>query len=181
MLSSYSLLIALSARLAFFAAAAAAAAPSSPANLNTRQTAAATAANDCASPTGIVSSPCWDTLDIPAYLTDWNRSVPVCPANSGDASACCRPAEPWTTCFLRLAYDAPGSDCATLDAQTCALSRVSPGLDPSTAPKAEYVVWSIVGINALFSTYNQGKEGRRGIPRSALCVGVFRIFTRAQR
>lgn len=122
------------------------------ANLEIRQAA------NCTSLTSVANTACWDELDIPGYLAEWNRTVPSCLMTGGDGTGCCQPQEPWTTCFLRLAYGNPGSDCTTLNPQQCPLNQISPGLDPSIASKAAYVVRNIVVINKLFGSYDEGES-----------------------
>lgn len=100
---------------------------------------------------------CWDELDIPNYLAGWNRTTPTCQA-SDDGSNCCQSQEPWTTCFLRLAYGGTGSDCTTFNPQTCTVGPLSPNLDPSIAPMVGYVVRNIVAINSAITSYFQGKS-----------------------
>ena len=100
---------------------------------------------------------CWDELNIPDYIVGWNLTTPTCAASGGDGSNCCEPQEPWTTCFLRLAYGHAGSDCSDINPQNCNLAPVSPDLDPSIAPKAAYVVQNIVTINSVFVLYVDGE------------------------
>ena len=101
---------------------------------------------------------CWDELDIPGYLANWNRTTPTCQA-AGDAgnneAECCYPKEPWTTCFLRLSYGNGGTECVTIDPQACVLNALS--LGKSIAPMAGYVVRNIVEINYRFTSYYYGK------------------------
>lgn len=113
-------------------------------------------ATNCTGLTSVASTACWDELDISGYLAEWNRTVPNCQMTGGDGTGCCHPQEPWTTCFLRLAYGNPGSDCTTLNLEPCSLNQINPGLDPSIASKAAYVVRNIVVINNLFRSYNEG-------------------------
>ena len=135
----------------FFATASQANTVSQIAKLETRQAA------NCSSLTGVSSTACWDELDIPGYLAEWKRTVPSCQMTGGDGTGCCQPQAPWTTCFLRLAYGNPYSDCTTLNSQQCSLNQLSPGLGPSIASKAAYVVRNIVVINNLFGSYNEGE------------------------
>ena len=86
---------------------------------------------------------CWETLDLPGYLHNWNQTVAICTKNE---TACCMPTEPWSTCFLRLAYGRPGSDCSEINTQFCSYdSTLKNGLDPDTAPRVQYVVKNIYG------------------------------------
>ena len=125
------------------------------ANLNTRAT------NNCTDLRAAPSTACWDELDIAGYLAGWNKTTPVCQATgaaTNDGSGCCAPNEPWTTCFLRLAYGTAGTDCSTFNVQSCTLNTLSPKLDPSVAPKVGYVVRNIVVINNLFLSYYTSKS-----------------------
>ena len=115
-------------------------------------------ATNCTNSTSAASTACWDELDIAGYLAEWNRTVPNCQMTGGDGTGCCHPQEPWTTCFLRLAYGNLGSDCTTLNLQQCSLNEISPGLDPSSASKAAYVVRNIVVINNLFGSFYEGES-----------------------
>ena len=103
---------------------------------------------------------CWDELDLSDYLVGWNRTTPTCQATGSagnDGASCCAPQEPWTRCFLRLSYGAAGSDCSTINSQSCALHQLSSKLDQSIAPKVGYVVRNIVAINNLFTSYYVGR------------------------
>ena len=125
------------------------------ANLDTRAT------YNCTDLRAEPSTVCWDELDMAGYLAGWNKSTPICQTTGGaenDGSGCCAPNEPWTTCFLRLSYGAAGTDCSTINSQSCILNQLSPDLDKSIAPKVGYVVRNIVVINNLFSTYYTGKS-----------------------
>ena len=150
MLSSLFLIFAISVYLRFTA--------SSPvytesrtANLQNRDT------HNCTNLYAEANTLCWDELDISDYLASWNRTTPTCETSSG-GSDCCRASEPWTTCFLRLAYGTPGADCTQLDPQRCISNQLSTHLDSSIAPKVGYVVRNIVSVNSLFSSYYQGES-----------------------
>ena len=154
MLSSLPWTFAASAYLHLTAASPLSPDPSMP-NLDTRAT------YDCTDLRAEPSTVCWDELDIAGYLAGWNKSTPICQATGGaenDGSGCCAPNEPWTTCFLRLSYGATGTDCSTINSQSCILNQLSPDLDKSIAPKVGYVVRNIVVINNLFLTYYTGKS-----------------------
>ena len=126
------------------------------ANLDTRAT------YNCTDLRAEPSPVCWDELDIAGYLAGWNKTTPICQevgdATENDGSGCCAPNEPWTTCFLRLSYGAAGTDCSTMNVQSCTLNPLSPTLDKSIAPKVAYVVRNIVVINNLFSSYSTSKS-----------------------
>lgn len=105
------------------------------------------------------STLCWTELGLSDYLADWNRTTPTCKAtNNDDGANCCTSDEPWTTCFLRLAYGTAGTDCSTINIQTCKLAQLSPDLNSSIAPKVAYVVRNIIEINNLFTSYYTGES-----------------------
>ena len=120
-------------------------------NLETRQVA------DCNNTRSDASTTCWDELDISNYILGWNLTTPTC-AGSDDGGDCCQSQEPWSKCFLRLAYGQQGHDCTRIASQSCSLTQLSPSLDPSIAPKVRYVVQNIVNINLVFSSYNLGES-----------------------
>lgn len=104
------------------------------------------------------STLCWTELGLSDYIADWNRTTPTCKATGNDDGAnCCTSDEPWTTCFLRLAYGTAGTDCSTINIQACHLAQLSPNLKSSIAPKAAYVVRNIVEINNIFTSYYTGE------------------------
>lgn len=146
--------------LAFAALACFSIAAASPVEIDSRDSRTAKfearQAVNCTSLTSGISTACWDELDIPSYLAEWNRTVPHCQITGGDGTGCCHPQEPWTTCFLRLAYGNPDSDCTTLNLEQCSLNQISPDPDPSIASKVAYVVRNIVAINNLFGSYYEG-------------------------
>ena len=154
MLSS---LLATGAGLAYLHLTAASPLKSDPtiANLDTRAT------YNCTDLRAEPSTLCWDQLDIADYLASWNKTTPICKATGAaqnDGSGCCAPNEPWTTCFLRLSYGSAGTDCTTINSQSCILRQLSPSLDPRDAPKAGYVVRNIAVIYNLFSAYSTSKS-----------------------
>ena len=120
-------------------------------NLKTRQAA------DCNNTSSDASTTCWDELDIPSYILGWNLTTPTCTGSHGE-NDCCQPEEPWSKCFLRLAYGQQGYDCTRLLSQSCTLNQLSPSLDPSIASKVRYVVQNIVNINQVFASYNLGES-----------------------
>ena len=120
-------------------------------NLGTRNT------YNCTDLAADLSTLCWDELNISDYLDEWNRTTPTCEASGGDGSDCCNSQEPWTSCFLHLAYGSAGYDCTKIDFQSCTLRALRPDLDPSIAPKVGYVVRNIVFIHSLFVSYSLGE------------------------
>lgn len=105
---------------------------------------------NCTDLSAVYDSQCWAQLGISDFLDDpktgWNVTTKTC-SESDDGSNCCAVGEPWSTCFLRVAYLQPGYDCTQLDSQTCtASSEMLAGTIPSTlAPKYRYVSRAVFG------------------------------------
>lgn len=107
---------------------------------------------NCTDPTADWDQRCWDDLDLSGWLADpetgWNHTVRICEtvenAESNTGGDCCKPREPWTTCFLRLGRGGPGSDCSQINAQTCVYESIfSPRLRPEDRPRYQYVMKNI--------------------------------------
>ena len=109
---------------------------------------------DISSPAKYNSS-CWDQLNVPSYLTEWQATIPTCKATSANNNACCNVAEYWANCFLRLATGVKGGDCSAVGGPSCNYSaQISPSLLSSpTAPQINYVLRGIVAINEFFDAY----------------------------
>ena len=117
--------------------------------------------SDCTSPTNI-SVTCWYQLGIPAYLTQWGVTHPTC-TSANNETDCCISGEPWSTCFIRLAYAFDTSHYAVYG-QNCIgfMSCQEPPLAPPLLPSLPsgitiqefYVLNTIYAINALFSELN---------------------------
>ncbi len=91
---------------------------------------------------------CWIDLNLTTYLFNWNATTRVCSevqsAEDNDGSNCCKPLEPWTTCYLRLAHGAAGKDCSRINPQTCTYSStLDPYMDPSIKPEVQYIMKNI--------------------------------------
>lgn len=92
---------------------------------------------------------CWDTLQLSAWLDNWNKTTPTCSASGGNGSECCGPAnnpsEPWTTCFLRLALGNSDYDCSQINSQACGLDgfQLNPNYLPSQKAQVRYIVRNI--------------------------------------
>ena len=90
-------------------------------------------------------SSCWATLGLSDYLiypqTGWMFTTPSCSEDSSDTN-CCKPDEPWSTCYLHLAHGVAGSDCSEINPQSCTWD---PSLDvnPSIAAQVRYVMRNI--------------------------------------
>ena len=107
------------------------------------------------SPSAGYNSSCWDQLNVPSYLTEWQATTPTCMAGSTSNTVCCKATEYWANCFLRLATGVTGGDCSLLGGPSCNYSaEINPNLRSSpTAPQIRYVVRGIVAINAFFDAY----------------------------
>lgn len=104
-------------------------------------------------PAAVFDASCWGGLDLSDWLnhptTGWKARTPVC-TSSEDGSNCCKPNEPWTTCFLRLAHNNPSYDCSQIDPQSCpGDATLSTYLSPSIVPQTRYVVKNIYGMSLL--------------------------------
>ena len=109
---------------------------------------------NCTDVRAIIDSSCWNTLDIPKYLDGWNKTTPTCAANDDAGLACCHAGEAWSTCFIRLSYDAVGADCANITPQGCGYPglSLSPTLSPSIAPQVRYVLQNIYNVHAFVTS-----------------------------
>lgn len=118
---------------------------------------------DCSDLTATFDATCWDQLNIADYMgnpsTGWKATTPAC-AKGDSGQSCCQSSEPWSTCFLRLATGI-SLDCTSLSngESSCPLAgtNLSPGLDPSIAPKANYVIRNIGAIYDVFQGLSKGK------------------------
>lgn len=101
---------------------------------------------------------CWVELGLSGFLMDpnegWNHTVRICgtseSAENNDGSDCCKPGEPWTTCFLRLAHGTPGQDCSQINSQFCSYqSHLDPGLPEAVKPQYQYIMKNIYGKSMI--------------------------------
>ena len=102
---------------------------------------------------------CWSALNLPEYLTGWNKTTPTCKNNSDDISNCCKVDEPWANCFLRLASGVTDACYHPVASNaTCPIDvRINTThLDKSAAPKARYVLGTIENIDNFFQLYSTG-------------------------
>ena len=90
-------------------------------------------------------SSCWATLGLSDYLiypqTGWMFTTPSCTEDSSGAN-CCKPDEPWSTCYLHLAHGVAGDDCSEINPQFCTWDA-SLDVDPSIAAQVRYVMRNI--------------------------------------
>ena len=119
---------------------------------------------ECTSPTNI-SVTCWYQLEIPTYLTQWAATHPTC-TSANNETDCCISEEPWSTCFMRLAYAFDSSHYAVYGLNctgfgSCQEPPLAPPLLPSLPSgitiQEFYVLNTIYAINALFSDLNNCK------------------------
>ncbi|KAL8785995.1 MAG: hypothetical protein Q9195_008406 [Heterodermia aff. obscurata] len=103
---------------------------------------------------------CWATLGLSDYLLDpitgWNATTRICSTTDdgtdSDGSDCCKPDQPWSTCFLHLAHGVAGSDCSEINAQMCSWDPTL-AVAAVIAPQVRYVMRNIYVINDFFTTY----------------------------
>ena len=116
---------------------------------------------ECTSPINI-SFTCWNQLGIPAYLTQWAATHPTC-TSAANETDCCISGEPWSTCFMRLAYAFDSSHYAVYGLNCTGFgSCQEPPLAPPLAPSLPsgitiqefYVLNTIYAINAFFTELN---------------------------
>ena len=99
---------------------------------------------------------CWATLGLSDYLLDpitgWNVTTRVCSTTDdgtdSDGSDCCKPDQPWSTCYLHLAHGVAGSDCSEINAQMCSWDPTL-AVAPIIAPQVRYVMRNIYGKHQL--------------------------------
>lgn len=95
---------------------------------------------------------CWAYLGLSDYLLDpvtgWNKTTRICSTvedgTDSDGSDCCKPDQPWSTCYLHLAHGVAGSDCSEINAQMCSWDPTM-AVAPSIAPQVRYVMRNIYG------------------------------------
>jgi len=80
--------------------------------------------------------------------------------------------EAWSTCYLRLGRGIAGEVCTTMDDSQCKWNgEMSPYLAPSIYAQVRYVMKSIYGVHAFFSSYFKGK------PPCRVTLGVVIMLT----
>ncbi|KAG7005643.1 hypothetical protein G7Y79_00018g044500 [Physcia stellaris] len=88
---------------------------------------------------------CWATLGLSDYLispeTGWMYTTPNCTEDSSGAN-CCKPDEPWSTCYLHLAHGVAGDDCSEINPQSCTYDATL-DVDPKIAAQVRYVMRNI--------------------------------------
>ena len=147
---------------------------------------------NCTDPQADFSEECWGMLNLTSWLQNWNQTTRICSTvddgTDSDGSECCKPDQPWTTCFLHLAHGVAGSDCSEINAQPCSWDA-EVAVDPSIAPQVRYVMRNIYGmlpraestkslstsvlicrtvVNNFFTTYYEALIGATG--RTTLAI-----------
>ena len=74
-------------------------------------------------------------------------TTPNCTEDSSGAN-CCKPDEPWSTCYLHLAHGVSGDDCSEINPQSCTWDATL-DVDPKIAAQVRYVMRNI------YSTFPQ--------------------------
>ena len=115
----------------------------------------------CADPEAPLLKPCWNVLDIPDYLSEWQKNVAVCPELEY-TNGCCILGEPWSSCFLRLGWEKAPSGClgvSETDLEACQFptGTVRSDIPRDTVQKVKYVTANIVNIHRLFQSLYQCK------------------------
>ena len=86
-------------------------------------------------------SSCWITLGLSGYLsypeTGWMYTTPNCTEDQSGAN-CCKPDQPWSTCYLRLAHGYSGQDCSKINPTACTWDPTL-AVDPKIAAEVRYV------------------------------------------
>lgn len=114
----------------------------------------------CAYPDAPLISSCWDELDIPDYLINWSRNVPIRTGfrYSNDS---CFAGEGWSSCFIRLGWEQVVGivDCSTINQTDCKFPSGSlrDQIAPGTAQQVKYVTSSVVNVYGLFQSLYQGE------------------------
>lgn len=116
--------------------------------------------NVCAYPDAPLISSCWDVLNIPDYLTNWNKIVPIGTGFQYSNSSCFA-GEVWSSCFIRLGWEqvAGDVDCFTINQTDCKSPNGSlrDDIAPGTEQQVKYVTSSIVNVYGLFQSLYQGE------------------------
>ena len=110
----------------------------------------------CADPEAPLLKPCWDVLDIPSYLSEWQKNVAVCPELEY-TNGCCILGEPWSSCFLRLGWEKAPSGClgvSETDLGACQFptGTVRSDIPRDTVQQVKYVTANIVNVHGLFQS-----------------------------
>ena len=108
-------------------------------------------------------SSCWTTLGLSDYLeypeTGWMFTKPICTEGQSGAN-CCKPDQPWSTCYLRLAHGYAGQDCSEINPQTCTWDSTL-AVDPSIAAEVRYVTRNIYSMFTPFCPASTSLTGPR--------------------
>ena len=114
----------------------------------------------CAYTDAPLISSCWDVLDIPDYLINWKKNVPIGTGFQYSNSSCFA-GEAWSSCFIRLGWEQVVGivDCHTINQTDCKFPSGSlrDDIAPGTAQQVKYVTSSVVNVYGLFQSLYQGK------------------------
>lgn len=109
-----------------------------------------------------LNAACWNQLDLPSYLTGWNKTTPTCPNDSSNDADCCRGGEAWASCFQRLATGTPEScQMGTLNDITVCFDKpraLRSSLGPKIVDQVGYGLQTIQNINTFFADYGSGRS-----------------------
>ena len=125
---------------------------------------------NCSSPMN-ASATCWNQLQIPTYLAQWSGAHPTCETGANETE-CCISGEPWSTCFMRVAYAfdstryaAYGMNCTGFHG--CTDPLLAPTLPDGITIQEFYVLNNIYVINVVFSELNDCELSTRTLGKDA--------------
>ena len=114
----------------------------------------------CANADAPLLSSCWDVLDIPDYLINWNKNVPVGTGFQYSDSFCFA-GEAWSSCFIRTGWEQVDGvvDCFNVNQTDCKspIGSLRDDIAPGTAQQVKYVTSSVVSVYGLFQSLYQGQ------------------------
>ncbi|KAL8793114.1 MAG: hypothetical protein Q9195_004320 [Heterodermia aff. obscurata] len=112
----------------------------------------------CAYPDAPLISSCWDVLDIPDYLVNWSKNVPIATGFQYSDDSCFA-GEGWSSCFIRLGWEQVVGivDCSVINQTDCKFPNGSlrEEIAPGTAQQVKYVTSSVVNVHRLFQSLYQ--------------------------
>ena len=122
---------------------------------------------NCSSLTNIEAT-CWSQLHISNYLSQWVGAHQTC-KTGGSGTDCCIAGEPWSTCFIRLAYGSRyatyGMNCTGFNG--CREPPLAPSLPDGITIQDFYVLNGIYAMNALFRELNGCELPAQSLERDA--------------
>ena len=128
------------------------------ANTTTQMQASRKAINECRNPdaTSVPDPTCWETLQMSAWMSNWNSSTSVCTTTQDLPGSCqCIYEEDWATCFMRLTFGGNFSARYSCTNITTPQNCSQPFLDDIVQGPTEifYGAYSIWGLVQYFSTW----------------------------